>query len=186
MTSFIAKTAVLAVTFSLAAGMVTTAGLSEAGAQQKGPSGLPLPRFVSLKAQSVNMRVGPSLKYQVDWMFTKRGLPLEIIQEYDNWRKVRDSEGVEGWINQSLLSGKRTALVTPWKSGQPEEYLPLTKKPSDDSRLVAKVEPGVLANVEECENGWCLVEIDDTVTGSVSGYARQKLLWGVYPDEKID
>lgn len=173
----------------IAASMLLAAAPLDASAQSsgaKGASGLPLPRFVSLKAQRVNMRVGPGRKYKVDWMFTKRGLPLEILQEYDNWRKVRDSEGAEGWINQSLLSGKRTALIAPWKSGEKNELLPLTREPGNETRIVARVEPGVLANVEECKDGWCRIEIDDTVTGSVSGYAKQTQLWGVYPDETLD
>lgn len=152
----------------------------------RGASGLLLPRFVSLKAQRVNMRVGPGTKYKVEWMYTKRGLPLEILQEYDNWRKVRDSEGAEGWINQSLLSGKRTALVAPWKSGEKNEYLPLVAKPEEQGRVIAQVEPGVLAEIDECNNGWCRVEIDNTVTGSISGYAKQVQLWGVYPDETLE
>ena len=86
-----------------------------ASAQPVGPSGLPLPRFVSLKSGRVNLRIGPGLNYSVDWMYMKPGLPMEIVQEYDNWRRVRDSEGSEGWINQSLLSGRRTALAEPGK-----------------------------------------------------------------------
>ena len=66
----------------------------------RGGSGLPLPRFVSLKSGRVNSRIGPGLAYAVDWMYMKPGLPMEIIQEYDNWRRVRDSDGAEGWINQ--------------------------------------------------------------------------------------
>ena len=103
---------IFAAGFSLAVpNSVTTAE-----AETKGPSGLPLPRFVSLKAQRVNMRVGPGRDYKVEWMYTKAGLPLEILQEYDNWRKVRDPEGNEGWILHSLLSGERTAIVAPWDS----------------------------------------------------------------------
>lgn len=167
-------------------GAGVTVSTSLALAETKGASGLPLPRFVSLKAKRVNMRVGPGRQYKVDWMFTKRGLPLEILQEYDNWRKVRDSEGAEGWINKSLLSGKRTALVAPWKQGEAGEHLLLTGKPDDAAKVIAKLEPGVLTGVDECVDGWCKVEIDDTVTGSISGYARQTQLWGVYPDEKFD
>ncbi len=174
-------------TIALGMGTIATTAVPSAQAQAKGASGLPLPRFVSLKAKRVNMRVGPGLQYKVDWMFTKPGLPLEVLKEYDNWRKVRDADGAEGWINQSLLSGRRTALVAPWKAGEKGEYLPLVAKPGeDDSRLVAKMEPGVLTHVEECKDGWCKVEVDNTVTGSVSGYTRQNQLWGVYPDETLD
>ena len=84
----------------------------------RGPSGLPLPRFVSLKSGRVNSRIGPGVNYAVDWMYLKPGLPMEIIQEYDNWRRVRDSDGSEGWINQSLLSGRRTGIAAPWQTGK--------------------------------------------------------------------
>ena len=86
----------------------------------KGASGLPLPRFVSLKAKSVNVRVGPSIDYAVAWRYLKSGLPVEIIQEYDNWRRIRDAEGSEGWVNQALLSGDRTAVAAPWMRAKGE------------------------------------------------------------------
>ena len=111
-----------------------------------GPSGLPLPRFVSLKASKGNLRIGPGLNYSVDWMYLKPGLPMEIVQEYDTWRRVRDAEGAEGWINQSLLSGKRTALAAPWQQGKQIE-IPLLAKPQDDARVVAKLQPGVMGSV---------------------------------------
>ncbi len=82
-------------------------------AQSVGASGLPLPRFASLGSSKINVRVGPGQKYEVAWIFIQNGLPIEIIQEFDAWRKIRDSEGAEGWIHKTLLSGRRTALVTP-------------------------------------------------------------------------
>jgi SH3-like domain-containing protein len=105
----------------LAVGSLGLSGVlpqSTVSAQEVGPSGLPLPRFVSLRANRVNLRVGPGTNYAVEWMYLKSGLPMEIIQEYDNWRRVRDADGAEGWINQSLLSGNRTAVVAPWHKGQ--------------------------------------------------------------------
>ena len=163
----------------LVAGLALPA-VQTAQAAQRGASGLPLPRFVSLKSSRVNMRVGPGREYQVDWMFTKRGLPLEILQEYDNWRKVRDSDGTEGWVLQTLLTGKRTALISPWLKEE-GGMVELHAKPAASSPVVAKMEAGVLAEVETCENGWCQIKARDW-----SGYARQMSLWGVYPDEKID
>ncbi|MGB7334545.1 MAG: SH3 domain-containing protein [Salaquimonas sp.] len=154
---------------------------SMAMAETKGASGLPLPRFVSLKSQKVNMRVGPGQEYKVDWMYTKAGLPLEILQEYDNWRKVRDSEGSEGWISQALLSGKRTAIVAPWKRGDANSYIPLVNRPENKAAIVAKMEPGLLISVDECEAGWCSIE-----AGSTKGFAAQDQLWGVYPNERVD
>lgn len=155
--------------------------LSPANAAENGASGLPLPRYVSLKSKRVNMRVGPGRDYKVEWMYTKAGLPLEILQEYDNWRKVRDSEGEEGWVLQSLLSGKRTALVAPWKKNEKDGMIPLKIAPNNAAAVVAKLEPGVLMEIEECKSGWCKVAV-----ASLEGYAQQDHLWGVYPDEKLD
>lgn len=181
-TSFLTKTISTVLTLSLAS--LVSGALSVGAVAQvtkKGASGLPLPRYVSLKANRVNMRVGPGRDYKVDWMFTKRGLPLEILQEYDNWRKVRDPEGVEGWILQSLLSGNRTAIVAPWKKEDDDNLLKLMRKPVDTSSTVAKLEAGVVAKVEECSNGWCKMSV-----AGIEGYMQQASLWGVYPDENLD
>ena len=143
-----------------------------------GQSGLPLPRFVSLKAEKVNVRKGPSSDHDVAWVFQRKGLPVEIIAEFENWRRVRDSDGDEGWILQSMLSGKRTAVVAPWRHGQP---LPLQSSESESSSVVARLEPGVLSTVKACNGTWC--ELD---AGGYDGYAKQDLLWGVYPGEQVD
>ena len=156
--------------------------VSKAQAQSIGASGLPLPRFVSLKSTRVNMRVGPSIEYKVEWLFTRRGLPLEILQEFDNWRKVRDSEGDEGWINKSLLSGERTVLVSPWEKTNSDILINLWIQPDTSTQLIAKLEPGVLAQVETCDKDWCKIIIDDK---NITGFAKQSVLWGVYPDETI-
>lgn len=146
---------------------------------QVGPNtGLPLPRYVSLKSDRVNLREGPSQDHQTIWVFQRAGLPVEITAESDNWRKIRDSEGTEGWVLQSLLSGRRTALVAPWK----KETLALYAKPSESSDVVAKLQTGVLGNVRKCDGGsWCSIFGD-----GFSGYIQQSNLWGVYPDEKIE
>ncbi len=95
----------------------TTAAIGQAG-KSTGPSGLPLPRFVSLKAEKVNVRRGPSSDHAVAWVFQRKGMPVEIVAEFDNWRRIRDSDGEEGWILQNMLSGRRTAVVAPWRKGQ--------------------------------------------------------------------
>lgn len=167
--------------FALGLAISDSSAITTAHAETVGPSGLPLPRFVSLKSQRVNMRVGPGRDYKVEWMYTKVGLPLEILQEYDNWRKVRDSEGEEGWILHSLLSGKRTAIVAPWKRNEENSLVPLKDAPNSNAAVLAKLEPGVVTNVSECENGWCRIQ-----TEKYQGYAMQDLLWGVYPNEKFE
>jgi SH3-like domain-containing protein len=143
-----------------------------------GKSGLPLPRFVSLKAGRVNVRVGPGEDYKVAWVFTKSALPVEIIQEFDTWRRIRDSDGQTGWVFHSLLSGKRTAVVTPWAKGDP---LPLRARATADASVTAYLQPGVEATVDSCRGGWC-----DLSGSGFSGWIEQSQLWGVYPDEAVD
>lgn len=150
-----------------------------AGAAPKlGPSGLPLPRFVSLKSGRVNVRVGPGQDYRVSWVFTRSGLPVEVVQEFDNWRRIRDSDGTEGWVFHSLLVMKRTAVIAPWQSGDP---LPIRAQPSDTSEITAYLQPKVVANVSTCEEGWCRL-----TDPRFKGWIKQDRLWGVYPDETID
>lgn len=145
-----------------------------------GPSGLPLPRFVSLKAGKVNSRIGPGVNYPVDWMYLKPGLPMEIVQEYDNWRKVRDADGAEGWINQSMLSGHRTAIAAPWQRGKDAQLI-LLSEPEKNARTVAVIEPGVVGSIKKCNGEWC----EMTFAGK-SGWLAQSQLWGAYPGEAIE
>ena len=86
-------------------------GTQPAWAQAGRSTGLPLPRFVSLAAERVNVRFGPGKQYPVNWMFARQGLPVEIIEEFDTWRKIRDHDGEEGWVHSSLLSSRRTIMV---------------------------------------------------------------------------
>ena len=157
-----------------------TAHGGEARAATVGPSGLPLPRFVSLKASQANLRIGPGTTYPVEWTYVKRGLPLEIIQEYDNWRRVRDADGTEGWVSQALLSGRRTAMVAPWDAGQ-GTLLDLRADASDAAPAIARVEPGAMGEVIACSGQWCRVDFSGT-----KGWMEQSRLWGVYPGEKVE
>ncbi|OLP59066.1 hypothetical protein BJF93_03850 [Xaviernesmea oryzae] len=145
----------------------------------KGASGLPLPRFVSLKSRSVNLRVGPSLDYAVSWRYLKPGIPVEIIQEYENWRRIRDAEGTEGWVNQALLSGERTALTAPWMRGKGSGvFVNMRREAASGAGIVARLEPGVIVHVRECNGDWCRAE-----TQGVGGWIAQSELWGAYPGE---
>lgn len=144
-------------------------------------SGLPVPRFVSLKSDRVHARQGPSTEHKVLWVYRRAGLPLEVIKEFEGWRQVRDSEGAEGWVLQSLISGRRTALITPWdvKGGQ----VPRLELRSDDAtgaKPVAIVEAGVIANIRSCDAKWCRVSV-----GDYRGFIEQSKLWGVYPGETL-
>jgi len=145
-------------------------------------TGLPMPRFVSLKSDRVNMRSGPGTEYPTLWVYRRVGLPLEVIKEFEGWRQVRDAEGATGWVLQSLLSGRRTALVLPWdvKPGQTPPLLPLRDDNRETADAIAQVEAGVIAAVSSCDGHWCRV-----VVGEHSGYVPQNKLWGVYPSETV-
>lgn len=171
------RTAIAAV-FGVALAMLApTASPSIAQSAAVGPSGLPLPRFVSLKSSKVNLRIGPGLNYPVEWLYMKAGVPMEIIQEYDNWRRVRDAEGAEGWINQSLLSGRRTAIAAPWQREKDSELL-LRDGPDTTSRIVARLEPGTIGTIRSCNGQWCEMEFSGH-----KGWLSQTQIWGAYPGE---
>jgi SH3-like domain-containing protein len=141
-------------------------------------SGLPVPRFVSLKADKVNMHVGPAKNSEVKWRYQRAGLPVEITGEYENWRRIRDSDGTEGWVYHSLLSGRRTAVVA---LRSKEELLPLRAKPNTESYVVAQLQSGVLGSVKRCNSGWCRLFGE-----GFDGWLPQEKLWGVYPNEAVD
>ncbi|WP_290544095.1 SH3 domain-containing protein [Aestuariivirga sp.] len=147
-------------------------------ARPVGASGFPIPRFVSLKAEKVNVRRGPSSDHPVAWVFQRKGLPVEIVAEFENWRRVRDSDGEEGWILQNMLAGRRTAEIAPWKKGQ---NVTLLQSPRNGAGMVAKVGSGVVAEVENCDGDWC-----ELSAGGYSGFVEQTQLWGVYPGEKVN
>ncbi|HET6388927.1 SH3 domain-containing protein [Hyphomicrobium sp.] len=143
-------------------------------------SGLPVPRFVSLKSDRVNLRNGPGTDYPTSWVYRRAGLPVEVIKEFETWRQVRDAEGATGWVLQSLLSGRRTGLVLPWerKEGTQPPLVPIMASDSEKTNVVAKVEAGVIADLHACDGRWCRVTVDQ-----YSGYIEQKKLWGVYDGE---
>lgn len=147
-----------------------------------GASGLALPRFVSLKSDRVNLRNGPGTEYPTSWVFRRAGLPVEVISEFESWRQVRDAEGTTGWVLQSLLSGRRTALVAPWdaKAGGKPSPIAMRASDSDSAKPVVLVEAGVIANVSGCDGRWCEVSVE-----AYHGYIEQKRLWGVYEGEVV-
>ena len=142
-------------------------------------SGLPVPRFVSLKSDKVNVRAGPTKDHDVAWVYNRAALPVEVTAEFENWRRIRDWEGAEGWVYHSLLSGRRTALVSPQSKGN--ELLELRDKPDAASGINAKLQHGVLATVKRCKDGWCRL-----VGEGFDGWIEQARLWGVYPGEKVE
>lgn len=142
----------------------------QAPAQQAvGPeSGLKLPRFISIKTREANLRRGPATSYRIDWTYTRPGLPLVVVAEYDNWRKVRDFEGVTGWMHISQLSGTHTVIVQ-------RDMLSLFRRPDRNSPEVARLEAGVIARLGDCENGWCRLSVEE----GYRGWAERSALWGV-------
>ena len=162
--------------------LMLVAGISAASAaEQAGTvSGLPLPRFVSLKSDKVNVRAGPAREQDVAWVYNRAALPVEVTAEFENWRKIRDWEGAEGWVYHSMLSGRRTAIVSPQSKGK-DELLSLRAKPDAASGITAKLQHGVLGTVKKCQSGWC------RLTGEgFDGWIEQTRLWGVYPEEKVE
>ncbi|AYD01835.1 SH3 domain-containing protein [Neorhizobium sp. NCHU2750] len=142
-------------------------------------TGFPIPRFVSIKSNKAYMRVGPSMDYATKWVYSARGLPMEIIEEYGNWRQVRDQDGVTGWMLAPLLSGQRTAVVGPWY----KKPVPLHYSPSRTSGIAAELAPKVRLYLKHCDGSWCDVSLQ---TQDLGGYVAQAALWGVYPQERID
>jgi SH3-like domain-containing protein len=141
-------------------------------------SGLQIPRFVSLKPDRVNVRGGPTKDHDVSWVYTRAGLPVEITAESENWRRIRDWEGAEGWVYHSLLSGKRTAVVTGKKR---DDLIPLYAAPDAKSPVAARLQSGVLSQVQHCDGRWC-----EIAGAGFDGFVEQDRLWGVYPNEKVD
>lgn len=145
------------------------------GAQERGPvTNLPLPRYVSLKADEANARRGPSTAHRIDWVFQRRDMPLQVVAEYSNWRRVIDSDGAGGWVHYTLLSGVRTVLVD-------GDMTALRSRPDDAAPVVAYAEAGVIARLGECVPAWCRIS-----AGGTRGWAETAALWGVAPGELRD
>lgn len=134
---------------------------------------LPIPRFVSMRVGDVNLHVGPGRQYPVAWVFLKKNLPVEVVQEFDTWLKIRDSEGAEGWVMGPSLQGKRTVLVV-------GEIRTLREEGADGAAPVARLEPGVIGTLDKCPAGlgWCRILVEN-----LRGWIRRSEIWGVTPDE---
>lgn len=132
-----------------------------------------LPRFVSIRSDEVNVRTGPGVRYPIKWVIKRQNMPVEIIAEYEDWRKIRDIQQDEGWTHKAMLSSRRTALV---KSEKKNVYL----EPNEKSKLVAIANKGSLLKIDRCDGKFCEVESEN-----VDGFIRQENLFGVYEGEKI-
>ncbi len=139
-----------------------------------GRTGLPLPRFVTLRSGEVNLRIGPGIRYPIDWVYQRRGLPVEIVDEFDTWRRIRDWQGTEGWVHQSMVQGQRGILVTGKRHT-------LRRRPLPDAPGVALIDAGVVGVLEHCETDWCEVSV-----GGFTGWLRREAFYGLYPGEEVD
>lgn len=137
-----------------------------------GVTGLPIPRFVSLRSNQVNLRTGPGMRYPVEWVYLKNDLPVEITAEFEHWRKIKDWEGKEGWVHQHMLSGRRTVRLK-------KETL-LLRAPAKDALPIAKIETGVIAKLLLCPQGIDLCKID---AQNFQGWVFKNTLWGIYSQD---
>lgn len=160
----------LAAIFAVVLAMGATAQEAQLGAVTH----LPLPRYVSLKTNEGNARRGPGLTHRIDWVFSRAGMPLRVTAEYENWRRIEDSEGQGGWVHYSLLSGSRTALVT-------ADLLDIHSAPLADASVEMRAEAGVIAKIVECKLEWCRLSLDGE-----KGWAQKSGIWGVDPAEVFE
>ncbi len=154
----------------LSLGLVAGLGLALSGALADDPAALP--RFASLKADEVYMRAGPGQTYPVIWIYVRKGMPIEIVDESDGWREVRDIGGEKGWMHRVMLSASRTVIVTGLGMATARD------RPDAESEPVFRAEPGVIGELGPCEAGWCKVTVDN-----VSGWMTVDTLWGVLPGD---
>ena len=164
--------------FLLAAG----AALAEdprgkAGSESAGigpASGLPVPRFVSLRSAEVNVRTGPGTRYPVEWVFVRREMPVEITAEFETWRRIRDWQGTEGWVHQSMLTGRRAVLVTGGTRT-------LRRSAGPSAEPVAQAESGVVGRLLHCTGDYCQVDL-----AGYKGWLPRREFWGTYPNETVE
>lgn len=138
-------------------------------------SGLQLPRYVSLRSSQVNLRAGPGIRYPVDWTYIRSDLPVEVIAEFDIWRKIRDPDGVEGWVHQSMLSGRRMVVVRTNRAM-------LRRTADENASPAAWLETGVVGRLLTCPVGsdYCRIEVE-----GYQGWLRRDEVWGVYRGEEV-
>jgi SH3-like domain-containing protein len=160
----------LAILFALAAAPLPAAGQATVGTETQ----LPLPRFVTLRSNEINLRTGPGSNYPIVWIYQRRGMPVEVVAEFESWRKIRDWQGTVGWVHQSMLDGRRGALVI---GGERI----LRHEPAISAAGVARLQAGVIGRIQSCEADWCRLETD-----SYEGWLKRDEFWGVYPGEAVE
>lgn len=151
------------------------------------PSGLPLPRFATTRSNPINVRVGPGTKYEISWVYVKAGIPVEIVQEFDTWRKIRDFEGELGWVHQNLLSGRRAGRIS---LAGPNGQIALRAKPLEGAAVRAWLTMNFPVILERCDGDWCTVNAEYVTENgrkkTFKGFLPQISVWGAYPGEEFD
>ena len=139
---------------------------------EMGPvTNLPLPRYVSLRSSEINVRRGPGLDYRKDWVFRRAGMPVRVIEEYGDWRRVVDKDDAGGWVYHAMITGRRTVLIT-------SDNVLFREQPTEIAAATAKAEQGVVARLRSCAQNWCEVE-----AGGHRGWVPKGMIWGVDPEE---
>ncbi len=136
-------------------------------------SGQPIPRFVALKSSEVNMRVGPGERYPIVWVYRRKNWPVEVVEEFGHWRKIRDFEGTQGWVHKTLLAGIRSAIIL-------KERTPLLSAPDESSGIIVQIDPLVAGVIQECSPNWCRLMFGNSI-----GWIARTKLWGIYDNEDL-
>jgi SH3-like domain-containing protein len=146
----------------------------QAGAQAASNQVRKTPYWGSISAGQARMRTGPGRNYPASWLYQRAGLPVQVVEVYPGWRKVRDPDGVEGWMIGNLVSDQRTGMV---KGGIVE----LHDAPNPGGKVLWRAEAGVIGRLSKCNAGWCRFDVQGR-----SGYLEEAELWGVDPGEAFD
>lgn len=125
--------------------------------------------FASLRANETNVRAGPGQNYPIKFSYRLKGIPMQVISEYDNWNEIKDYEGQSGWVMQSLLTKKRTLMIRTSK-----EFINLYKKNNEKSRVLLRLENNVIGDYLKCVEGWCAIEVADK-----KGWVKEEDVFGV-------
>ncbi len=139
-----------------------------------GGSGALIPRFVSLKSDEVNVRKGPGTRYPILWVYRRANMPLEIIEEFEEWRKIRDAENTIGWVHRTMLEGSRNAII----KGKKPQIVRIDHE--KDAKPLLKIEPTVIVSLLKCTKSWCRIKVNGS-----KGWIEKRKLWGVYSEETM-
>ncbi|MEM7189532.1 MAG: SH3 domain-containing protein [Pseudomonadota bacterium] len=132
---------------------------------------LPIPRYVSLRSSEINVRRGPGLDYRKDWVYRRAGLPVRVIEEYGDWRRIVDKDDAGGWVYHAMITGRRTVVVI-------SDKVYFREDPAETAAATAQAEAGVVARLKKCGPAWCEVEAE-----GFRGWVPKGAIWGVEEDE---